>query len=470
MEKTLPHLTPDPPRAAGLSDRIDRIPVLTRRHRRWLVLLGALFFFDMADLNSFALVAPAIREQWGLSLEQIGFVTAASFLGMFVGSIVGGRVADRLGRKRVIIGAVVVYSAFSLASAFATGMVDLSVYRIMVGFGLQAMTVVLLTYVSEMYPKQSRGRIQALILALGLLGIPLMAVFARVVVPTSPSGWKWVFVVGAGGIVVALIAARSLPESVRWSGANRPEDPRAEAIVVELEEDARRRVGGELAEPEPRPVVATGSPREFLQPPLRRRLVVLATYMIIVTSAGYGFNAWLPTLMVENGFTTAQSLSFVSTIAIAACPGALLATLFIDRIERRTSLMLINVAFGLLLMAFAFATSYTVLLVAGFLLFLAIYAGNACTYAYLPEVFPTRLRALGAGIGNGAGRIATFLSTFLIAWALSGLGSDTVFVILGVAAFVAAAVIGLFGERTRNRSLETISEEVPGATTSPSAV
>ncbi|MBB5138412.1 putative MFS transporter [Thermocatellispora tengchongensis] len=447
---------------------MDRVPVLTRQHRVWLGVLAALLFFDMADLNSFALVAPAIRDHWNLTLGDVGFITSASFLGMFAGSIVGGRIADRMGRKRVIAGAVAIYSAFSLASAFAVGIVDLSIYRVLVGFGLQAMTVVLLTYISEMYPKQFRGRIQALVLACGLLGIPAMAVFARFVVPRDPSGWKWVFVLGAAGIVVAVIALRVLPESVRWTAANRPSAD-AEALVTRIEEDARRRTGTELPPVEPRPALVSGSPRELLRQPLLKRISVLSTYMIIVTSAGYGFNAWLPTLLVENGFSTAQSLSFTSTIAIAACPGALLATLFIDRIERRTSLLLINVAFGLLLLTFAFATDYTVLLVSGILLILVIYAGNACTYTYLPEVFPTRLRALGAGIGNGAGRVATFASTFVIAWALASLGSETVFLCLGVAAFAAAAVIGLLGERTRNRSLETISETIATARPVPAA-
>ncbi|WP_093170925.1 MFS transporter [Sinosporangium album] len=445
---------------------MDRIPVLTRQHRVWLGVLAALLFFDMADLNSFALVAPAIRDQWDLTLGEVGLITSASFLGMFFGSIVGGRVADRLGRKPVIIGSVAIYSAFSLASAFATGIVDLSIYRVMVGFGVQAMTVVLLTYISEMYPKQIRGRIQALVLAVGLLGIPVMAGFASFAVPRDPSGWKWVFVLGAAGVVAALIALRVLPESVRWAAANgRSAD--AEALVTRLEEDARRRTGEELPPVEPRAVLVSGSPRELLRQPLLKRLLVLSTYMVIATSTGYGFNAWLPTLLVENGYSTAQSLSFTSTIAIAACPGALLATLFIDRIERRTSLMLINASFGVLLLVFAFVTDYTVLLIAGILLILVTYAGTACTYTYLPEVFPTRLRALGAGIGNGAGRIATVVTMFVIAWALTELGSETVFLVLGGAACVAALVIGLLGERTRNRSLETISETVAGVDGAP---
>ncbi|UZF48244.1 MFS transporter (plasmid) [Rhodococcus rhodochrous] len=81
------------------------------------------------DLNALAYTAPAIREQWGLSIGQIGVATSAAFIGMFFGSIIGGRLADRFGRKRVCIGATLFYSLCSLLTAFSIGIVDLSIYR-----------------------------------------------------------------------------------------------------------------------------------------------------------------------------------------------------------------------------------------------------------------------------------------------------------------------------------------------------
>ncbi|GAA4548637.1 MFS transporter [Pseudonocardia xishanensis] len=451
--------SPEPDAVGSPSDRLERIPILTRSHRGWIVVLGLLLFFDMGDLNTFAYAAPAIREEWGLTVGDIGFVTAMSFLGMFVGSIVGGRLADRFGRKRLIIAATVFYSLFSLASAFAVGVVDLAVYRVLTGVGLQAMTVVLLTYISEMYPKRSRGRIQALILAFSLLGIPMMAGFARWVIPHGEGAWRWIFVLGAVGLVVALVAVRALPESVRWTSANGAGD-RSDRLVTRLEEEARRRTGAELPPVEQQPAPLPATPGEMFRPPFGKRVLVLSAYMIVAVSVFYGFNAWMPTLLVENGYTTAESLTFSSIIGIAACPGALLAMLFIDRVERRTALLVINFVVAGMLLTFAFVDSYGVLLVCGFLLVLIMQAGTACTYAYLPEIFPTRLRGLGAGIGNGAGRLATFASSFLIASLLAGLGSGTVFVALGCAGIVAGIVIGVFGERTRNRSLEVISEGV----------
>jgi len=86
-----------------VSARLDRIPVVTRSHRIWAALLCAVFLFELADLNTFAYVAPALRQHWAASVSSIGLVTSAAFLGMFVGALIGGKVADALGRKWALI-------------------------------------------------------------------------------------------------------------------------------------------------------------------------------------------------------------------------------------------------------------------------------------------------------------------------------------------------------------------------------
>jgi MFS transporter, putative metabolite:H+ symporter len=440
-----------------LAARLDRIPVITPTHRRWVGLLGFLFVFDLVDLNSFAYAAPALRQEWGISIGEVGAITSAGFVGMFLGAIVGGRLSDRIGRRPVMIGAVFFYSLFSLLSAFATGPLMLGGLRVLTGFGLQAMTGVLLVWVSEMFPRALRGRYQAMLLAIGLAGVPIAAWVARLVVPMGVGAWRWIFVVGALGAIGGVVALKVLPESVRWSAAHgRPGDPR---IVESMEREAEARTK-ESVEPLPAPVpdrpVVPGKVSELLRGATLRKTVVAAGACVFLILSFYGFSSWVPTLLVERGYSTAESLTYSSILAIAAVPGALLAMPIIDRFERRTVVLSLQVVVAVLLLLFGLIDHPAAIIVCGFGAAMLMQTGVATLYTYIAEVFPLHLRGLGSGIANGSGRLAGVLGGFLVAALYSGLGLTSVYVYLAVAALLMGLVLGLFGERTTNRRLEDI--------------
>jgi MFS transporter, putative metabolite:H+ symporter len=446
-----------PPAAAtaDLAARLDRIPVVTGMHRRWAWLLGSLFVFDLVDLNSFAFAAPALRAEWGLSIGGVGVITSAGFVGMFFGAIVGGRLSDRIGRRPVLIGATFFYSLFSLLSAFAVGPWSLGVLRVLTGFGLQAMTGVLLVWVSEMFPRSQRGRYQALLLAIGLAGVPIAAWVARLVVPLGEGGWRWIFVIGSLGAIGGLVALRVLPESVRWRAA-RGLKGGEEEIVAKLETQAEIRTGQPLPAPIPdRPVVA-GKVSELLRGATLRKTIVASLACVFLILSFYGFSSWVPTLLVERGYTTAQSLTFSSILAIAAVPGALLAMPIIDRFERKTVIFGLEVVVAVLLLLFGLIPHSAAILICGFGAAMLMQTGVATLYTYIAEVFPLHLRGLGSGIANGSGRLAGVVGGVLVAGLYSGLGMPAVYIYLAVAALAMGLVMQLFGERTTNRRLEDI--------------
>ena len=196
------------------SARLDRLPI-TSFHRRIMWLLGFVFFFELGDINSFSFAAPAIRIGWHLSLQTIGFITSATFVGMFVGATTGGWFSDRLGRKRALILTTVWYAGFSLLNALVWEPIGLFITRLLTGVGLSAMTVVGMTYISEMFPACRRGAYQGWTMMIGLFGIPATAYVARFCIPLGAWGWRLVFVWGSLGILFRLLASR-LEESPRW--------------------------------------------------------------------------------------------------------------------------------------------------------------------------------------------------------------------------------------------------------------
>jgi predicted MFS family arabinose efflux permease len=151
------------------ADRLDRLPIASF-HREITWLLGFVFFFELGDINTFSFAAPALLKAWHLSVSTISVIVSATFLGMFVGATTGGWFSDRVGRKRALVVTVAWYSAFSMLNACVWDTKGLFVARLLTGVGLSAMTVVAITYVSEMFPARWRGTYQGWIMTIGLIG------------------------------------------------------------------------------------------------------------------------------------------------------------------------------------------------------------------------------------------------------------------------------------------------------------
>lgn len=374
---------------------------------------------------------------------------------MMFGAVLGGRLADRVGRRTVILGSVVFYSLFSLAAAASPNVEWLGVFRILTGLGLQAMTGVLLVFVSEMYPKHLRGRYQAILLGLGCIGVPLVAGIASLLVPLGPGMWRWVFVVGALGVVGSIVGLRILPESVRWQVDN-GRTVQAERLVERLEVEARLKTGGALPEPVVAQETAPGVLGDLFTRRYLGRLVVLSICMICFILINYGFNGWVATLLVERGLPNAEALRIAFFISLASVPGAFLAYPVIDRFERRTVGAVSMVVVALSLLVFAFAPNATVMVASGFVLTAFSYVALSVLYTYAPEIFPTNLRGLGAGIGNGMGRVAGIAQGIIVAALFGAFGFASVFGYMAVCAVVFAVTLGFFGMRTSNRSLDDV--------------
>lgn len=443
--------------ATDLAARLDRLPV-TRFHRRVLYGLAAAFLFELADLNTFAYAAPALEKYIGISVDDIAVVTSMSFLGMFLGAAGGGRIADRIGRRRALIGSVLWYSLFSLLNAAAWNVPTLAGARLLTGIGLGAMTVIAITYLSELMPRDRRGRMQAATLAAGLVGIPAMAFTARGVIPLGPDGWRIVFVFGALGVLSLAIIVR-LPESPRWLLQHRGAD-HAETVLAGIESEVERHAG-----PLPEPVTTAGDdapaafrPRELFRGRLLGRTLLLLVAWIFQTLGFYGFVSWVPTLLAEHGFGLTESLTFSALTTIGAVPGALLAWPISDRFGRKTPIALVAVLIAICGVLYGVSFNTAAIVVFGVAVSFFIQTFAALMYAYTPELYPTALRNTGSGFAYGTGRLANIVGPLIVAAVYSGAGYVWVFVYISACWVVVAVAIGVFGPRTGSVALEGLQE------------
>ncbi|MCL4318581.1 MAG: MFS transporter [Firmicutes bacterium] len=438
--------------------RVNRLP-MTPVHYKLAILLCGLFLFELADLNTFGDAAPALIKYMGLNVGDIANATAAMFLGAFLGAWLGGLLSDIKGRKYALMLALVVYSICSFLNAIAFNVISFEVVRFFTGVGMQALSVIGMTYIGELYPKNVRGRYQALVLALGLLGIPVMAFWSRLMIPLGPNGWRYVFVLGGMGLVLAYAIRAWLPESPRWL-ESKGRVNEANQVMDDIEARIVRYLGHPLAAPEQEVAVvqATRVPVfEIFSSSYRRRTIVLTILWVFSLLGFYGFQAWIPTLLFAHGFTIVKSLTFTSIMALGAAPGALLAWPFIDRFQRRWLILITYILTAIFALLYGISTSDVGILLFGLAVSLSSQMAVAFLFTYSPEIFPTRVRSTGSGFANGVGRIGSAVGAIIVGVIFSSLGFVWVFVYIAFVWIVSGLVVGIFGEYTSQRALEDIS-------------
>jgi MFS transporter, putative metabolite:H+ symporter len=423
-----------------VSQRLDALP-FTRRHTRLLVGSGVGWALDALDVGLVAYVLVALRQQWGLDAAQLSWIASVGFAGMAVGAAFGGLLADRVGRRQVFALTLLVYGLATGAAALSWSLGALLVFRFLVGLGLGAELPVASTLVSEFAPRRVRGRVVVALEAFWALGWTLAALVGYLLVPASDDGWRWALALGALPAVYAVVVRRGLPESVRFLLA-RGRTAEATAVVREFEASAGVTSAAELVPDPPAP-----AGQGIWSAGLRRRTAGLWLVWFFVNFSYYGAFTWIPSLLVEDGFTVVRSLQFTLVITLAQLPGYALAAVLVEVWGRRRTLAAFLAGSALSALAYAFADSTTTILLAGCALSFCNLGAWGALYAVTPEVYPTAVRGRGAGSAAGFGRIASILAPLSVPLLLDAGGSATVFVVFGVAFAVAASASFLLPER-----------------------
>ena len=435
-------------------------------HRRTAALLAYVFFFELGDLNSFAYAAPALRQQWHLSIDTIATITSASFVGMFVGAMSAGTLSDHIGRKQALVATTLWYSSMSLLNAWAWSVPSLFAARLLTGVGLSGMTVVAMTYIGEIFPSRVRGAFQARILMFGLIGIPATAYVARLTVPQADWGWRAVFVWGSLAVFFPLFARR-LEESPRWL-EHRGRHDEAEAVLARIESEGGQ---ADVAGPKGPTLPGKETPIEqgrlgplgpgeesigikgLIRSGASGRALLLISVWFCQTLGFYGFNAWVPTLLSEQGFSIARTLAQSSAISIGVVPGAWIASMIADRWERKYLIAIVAILVGTFGMIYGLSFNTWIIVTFGFLVAMTQQVFAPILYAYTAECFPTNARNTGAGLSYGVGRLGNAVGPLIVAFLFMTYGYRSVFAYIAACWALVAILVLAFGPRMNARTL-----------------
>jgi MFS transporter, putative metabolite:H+ symporter len=444
MTATAPPL----PRAA----RLDRLP-FTREHGRLVVGSGLGWALDAMDVGliSFVMAALVAQEQWGITPGELSWIGSIGFVGMAMGATLGGLLADRFGRRQVFALTLLIFGAATGAAALSWSVAALVVFRFLIGLGLGAELPVASTLVSEYAPARLRGRMVVLLEAFWAVGWTLAALIGFFVVPRSDSGWRWALAIGALPALYAVAVRRGLPESVRFL-ESRGRVAEAEDAVRRFERAADvEPVESPLPEPTPSP-----GPGALWSTGNRRRTAALWVVWFSINFSYYGAFIWLPTLLFTSGFDLVKSFEFTLYITLAQLPGYAVAAFLIEKWGRRPTLAVFLLGSAAGAAMFAAADGDTAVLVTGMVLSFFNLGAWGALYAVTPEVYPTVLRATGAGAAAGFGRLASIAAPLCVPPLLETGGSGLVFGVFSTFFVVAALATWGLPER-RGRSLDDVA-------------
>ena len=439
-------------------------------------LLSVAILCDMLEFYDFFLIGfvlAFVAGSWKVTYGQSAIILLSSGIGAIFGAGFWGWLADRLGRRKVLISSIINFSLATgiLALTPENGWIFLSVFRFFVGVGVGGLYCVILPLVQEFMPSAKRGLVGGLVTAAVPLGLGLGAVLGAYLAPAL--GWRGLFAVGLLPAAAILLVRAWMPESPHWLvGAGRLREAR-ESLAWALEVD-----------PEKIPLPAKPEGAEALRPPVRwtelfhypRSLTVAWVGNLAAQTGIYGLTLWAPTLLVQQlHITPTRAASLMIACSVSAFIGRLAFSYFSDALGRRASGAMFGFAAAALIVAasclrdeFLGAISvFWLVLVVGY--FFAD-GGFAIVGPYAAEVWPARLRATGMGSAYGFGGIGKIIGPLGLALIV---GSSNIvkpeasvtkivpaFIYLGGWYALAGIVYGLFGIETRNRTIAEIDREL----------
>ncbi|MDQ0879884.1 MFS transporter [Peribacillus sp. V2I11] len=391
--------------------------------RKLLGVAGLGWMFDALDVGMLSFIIVALKQEWNLTSEQVGWIGSINSIGMAVGAVFFGAMADRVGRKNVFI---ITLLLFSIASGLSAAVSTLSLFlilRFLIGMGLGGELPVASTLVSESVEASKRGRVVVLLESFWAVGWILAALISYFIIPAY--GWRVALLLSAVPALYALYLRLKLPDSPKYT---------------ELEKKQR-------------PSVLSNMKSVWKKEYSRQTLVLWILWFCVVFSY-YGMFLWLPSVMVLKGFSMIQSFEYVLIMTLAQLPGYFSAAWLIEKMGRK--FVLITYLIGTAVSAFFFgsAEGLALLIVSGmFLSFFNLGAWGAL-YAYTPEQYPTAVRGTGAGLAAGIGRIGGVLGPLLVGYLVA---ADTpissIFTLFTIAILVGAVAVA-FGKETKNTVLK----------------
>jgi putative MFS transporter len=473
---------------ANLLSRLDRAPV-TRALKIGIGVLVLVWLIESFDIGIVSTLILILKPHWHMDPAQTGLLGASGTIGLVIGIIPAGRLADKFGRKTVLLAGTAEFAVFTMLCAVAHSFWPLFALRVVAGLGEGALFPVPYMIISELVAKKLRGTVMGYAQWVLNGGYTLPALVGLWVVGTFPVDWSWRVPLLLGGFPLLLLPAliKWVPETPRYllkraELRGRPADRhKVRQLVERIEDEAGLTHDTSLVDPGAYQVLTATVSRDvrmrtLVTPPYLSRSVIAYAALTSSFIIWYTMLTYAPTIF--KGLlhaTSGRSLLYTGIMMFISAFGCFFQGRWADRFGRRRifGLYIVLAAVGMVLLP-----SYRVLgagaaIVAGVLIAWFGLGSFTVSKMYMAEQYPTRLRGLGTSTGEMISRATTGgLLVYFLPTLFADLGVPVIFVGAAALMIVLAAPLILFGRETAGRNMEVLGTRTaaqPGAVAQPAA-
>ncbi len=447
---------------SSISGRINRLP-LSRELGLIMFLAGFAWLIESYDIGVIGNILPLLGKQYTLSTFDTGLLAVASTLGIVVAVIPAGRLADSIGRKKVLIIGTIWYALFSLLCGFAPNVAALEALRFLAGLGMGMVFPIPYALATEFMPGNRRGAMVGILdsfLSFGYFLAPLIA-FALTPILSTDLSWRTLFFIGGLPLLYIPMLIKWMPESPRWL-QTQGRDDEADAIVNHLETRIEQRTGQSLPTPKvgtsilrtDKPSLTTVFQRAYI-----KRTLMMGVSFSCILFIFYAIQTYTPTVLVKMGYGVENSFLLTTIIVVASIPGKYLAAYCVERFGRKPTLIVFTLIAAVSSLLFGFLAGGVVALFCGVVMSFFGIGVDPVIKVYGAEQYPTYMRETGVGFFESGGRLfGGALAPFIMAFLLASGGISGSYVFVAVVAVIGVLSVALFGIETRGRTAEQVSE------------
>jgi len=403
----------------------------------WCLLI---ILFDGYDLAINGVVLPLLMDEWGLSAVQAGMLASTALAGMMFGAMIFGSLADKIGRKKVIMICIVLFSGLTFAGGFASNPTEFGILRFLAGLGIGGVMPNLVALTSEYAPKNMRSTLVTTMFSGYAVGGVMAALLGAWLTPSF--GWEIMFFIAGIPLLLLPIIWKFLPESLMFIvKENKQEQARPIMARLAPEVQISNETKFELHQvdvPEAANVVSLFKRGRALN----TLLFWLAFFTCLLTM--YALSSWLPKLMMAAGYSMDNSLMFMMVMNVGAVVGIVGGGILADRFHLKPVLMFLGIMGAIVMSLMGFQSNQFLLYILVFLAGAASIGSQMLLYSYVAQYYPLAVRSTGIGWSSAIGRMGAIVGPILIGGLLGmNLPAHFNFIAVGLPVLITAIAVAL---------------------------